>query len=1461
MNLDSNSLRIGSPIGPQEEPPGPPENDTVTTGKPNPLFPELQESRPVSLSPEQRVLSERRRSLPEPPEPNTWTASQVQQDPDARRARYRGFIGTLRQIRDALFGSDVRVGGDHDAGVARGSWLGRQLMWLRTRKRTVIRTPDDFSASIRRAHVRRANLAQSGQVYARADGVLNLRAGPPPETVVGKNDYHLLRDLGVSLKDGNGQGGQFFLAQPTSLEQMEHYAGFGATFQKIRTGDPRELKLFPFGPPSLSDLRKPERLPTSPLLSTLATILANPHRDGAGEIEKNMVDHGDGSVTVRFSDMDVRVEKDRVLDESGKDVFNGRSTWVRVMEKAYIARLSQLNQLENPPADAPQKALGHLIAGMTPQEFAAVESAGPQPLDLNDANFFETAKRLAEQSHGTASITLRTNDRVFGTRLHPNHSYAVLTTCEAKRGNQTVQGYLIFDPYGTGVGGTADLHQYRDYRVNDQGKRVIDYKNLSRGQTPFFFMTHEEVQRNFLGGATVYDPVDSTASSRRIREAKQLLDNRPSWRVVREQVRDRTAAIDPKFFADLDEPTMESVAKAMQHGRGGVIASLRTHYEKVIKPQYGDEAPRRDDWVEGVLLRFEEGMSDGDREFYFETSYLRAYREGGQLGFVGAEFPDTSGRALRRLREAYDDHAREVTARLDDDGLQQGVHDRARFVLPPREAWVGQQFVDLVSEMPTRPRQTLLRHASVGRLRILHDALNERFATGQQKPGDDRLRMEVVEAIRYHYQTEVDRKIIDPDKAGPVATARLSHGSEVSRAYGDLTERQKAFVQNRRLYDDLTLLDAPLRQQVLDTLEDSLVGSGDFFPQFYHDLEARPPGNLPLTDAYLRQPHAPNDPVRRRVTEISQSTIEDLATGRNDALRLIPGPQETEKLSLFQCFEKGPEEVPGVFERMLAAGEARARFQAASEAFGIPSRTRETAELRDAMASMLRKLEEADFKDPNLTGASPEDFQNLARLRLLAREHRNLDGGALLERLDPILNARQQLIRNQFDLGPLLTGLAQPGNGREHLIEALYLSHHQSEELIEMYHFLEQGRPPEPNDLPEMQRAWILEEVQKLNRQEVLELNQALGSEAAGRLEAGMLSALEKVPFDRQPLFVHLQSPLTAFSQIRHVVEERAMALDPNLQRRPPSRTEPDPRPLEEQFSERELEALRTCAWRGVLAEARARPLPEGLRIGADGRVTGTTPFRYHYRSGQPVPFREAISQTFGLEKKAMVEPDSRIWDLGRGVYQRYFSDCYRMPIEFHLRDGKVIDTEKKAGDDRTDEVARQDATQALTDFTEDKGAALLLSRVLNQELPAFLQNAVSLPGLEDGVLLQQPPSRSDRGEPIHYTIRRQDGTEEQDVRFRAYRASRITVTRTEDGDYRIHVEWPSEFIGFTAPKLGFRDQLPLGPEQALRVTYRLDLVVDAKAATDRRLVFKQVGPGGVTYDGLLPPQRDRLPF
>jgi hypothetical protein len=292
--------------------------------------------------------------------------------------------------------------------------------------------------------------------------------------------------------------------------------------------------LFAGGAPRLSDIRQSDSRQTCYLLSHVAGTLAKP--DGADRIQRMMHDHGDGTVTVRFRDKDVRVTKDRVVDAHGNDVFNRGAPWVRTLEKAYLAyhmaKMGGDDDIGKTAASykggdamledtfdrgSPLQAADALapLHAEDPNEIGSLDenhqaASGPRyGQDHEFLSFSEPKSPDADravldkiddtlENGGTVAAGVSGAGKWFK-RVLPNHVYSVLgtgTRTDTKTGQQ-VQGYWVFDPYGSSVS------EMKDHQAPESPSDPVTLPNAWRGRDARFFVPKDQF-RDLFGNVQIF---------------------------------------------------------------------------------------------------------------------------------------------------------------------------------------------------------------------------------------------------------------------------------------------------------------------------------------------------------------------------------------------------------------------------------------------------------------------------------------------------------------------------------------------------------------------------------------------------------------------------------------------------------------------------------------------------------------------------------------------------------------------------------------------------------------------------------------------------------------------------------------------------------------------------------------------------------------------------------------------
>lgn len=297
--------------------------------------------------------------------------------------------------------------------------------------------------------------------------------------------------------------------------------------------------------PQISDIRQSDTRQTCHFLCNLSAILRRP--DGAQRIQNIMKDNGDGTVTVRFSDRDVRVSKDRIVNNAGRDLFNLGASWVRIMEKAFLGYLAakhgNTNDLSrvnaksfngskhmerfdhNTPIVA-QEALANTMCEK-PQQCAALGDDGRTVTcgrDLKTKTYRKHNQQGVEISpdamYAQIEETLTNNGNVYlgvvpppsgrlGTlsqllqmaglwmrRVVPRHQYNVLavsknTITDSKGNQQVVKGYWVSNSYKSKADGVS-ADDVGDLRGNE-----VTIADGQRGSSSQFFISQEDFAQLF----------------------------------------------------------------------------------------------------------------------------------------------------------------------------------------------------------------------------------------------------------------------------------------------------------------------------------------------------------------------------------------------------------------------------------------------------------------------------------------------------------------------------------------------------------------------------------------------------------------------------------------------------------------------------------------------------------------------------------------------------------------------------------------------------------------------------------------------------------------------------------------------------------------------------------------------------------------------------------------------------
>lgn len=297
------------------------------------------------------------------------------------------------------------------------------------------------------------------------------------------------------------------------VSQLGYGAGDKAAYAiaDYRAGSARSLgdSLFGNRAPQISDIRQSDKRSTCYFLATLAGVLKQP--DGAERIENIMRDNMDGTVTVRFADADVRVSKDRIVNDAGQDIFSVGAPWVRVMEKAflaYIARGSQ-NGTKGFDRNSPLVAQGALVHTLSerPNQCATLDSNGATKNKFSRTVFTSKCNAWRQEtmhnqietalSQGAmVSAGVKDTARWFN-RLTPGHMYCILSigkrTTKSSNGKSVVEsGYWMFDPYGESVG-KVDPNHIRSVEQNYEAVLT----DGTRGKNACFFVSQVELLKMF----------------------------------------------------------------------------------------------------------------------------------------------------------------------------------------------------------------------------------------------------------------------------------------------------------------------------------------------------------------------------------------------------------------------------------------------------------------------------------------------------------------------------------------------------------------------------------------------------------------------------------------------------------------------------------------------------------------------------------------------------------------------------------------------------------------------------------------------------------------------------------------------------------------------------------------------------------------------------------------------------
>lgn len=292
--------------------------------------------------------------------------------------------------------------------------------------------------------------------------------------------------------------------------------------------------LFEQGAPKLGDIQQSACRQNSAFLSTIATILARP--DGPARIQSMMFDHGDGTVTVRFNDVDIRVRKDRLLNHDGTDVLSPGAPWVRILEKAYLGYLKyqfdqtqvrnnrrtvaafrepQINrgfQFDGNSATVAQAAFAHVLQSrsprlgraypVVPQRCQSVNTiranCGNHPVSVTP----ELRSAQADQAFAFVSDHLKMGGAVVARsaswtpeidKTRPNHTYAVLGVVEQESedpSQQDIRGYWMFDPQRQGLTGFPELASVPEEHLGSTA--TVKGVDAVPGHSPLFFISDQD---------------------------------------------------------------------------------------------------------------------------------------------------------------------------------------------------------------------------------------------------------------------------------------------------------------------------------------------------------------------------------------------------------------------------------------------------------------------------------------------------------------------------------------------------------------------------------------------------------------------------------------------------------------------------------------------------------------------------------------------------------------------------------------------------------------------------------------------------------------------------------------------------------------------------------------------------------------------------------------------------------
>ncbi|HQU08932.1 MAG TPA: hypothetical protein PLV25_03110 [Opitutales bacterium] len=245
--------------------------------------------------------------------------------------------------------------------------------------------------------------------------------------------------------------------------------------------------LYPSGRPSLLDIQQGHGRHDCFLLSAIAAVMTRKDADGAQDIMNIIHDNGDGTATVTFPECKVTVDTTRLVDGKGHDVYSTGAPWVRILEKAFHARLigmaeengelPQSVNLDRQNGMAGLEVLAHLLAP------GCLHSATVhKPIQLSDPKNSGYAPQITGALRNGGAVTLGSSPSGgsgFGAKIGavftgvkrvfqgimPGHQYAVV-------GQTTHNGQpalLVLNPYGTDLprgldgqdlkaGDSLDLH-------------------------------------------------------------------------------------------------------------------------------------------------------------------------------------------------------------------------------------------------------------------------------------------------------------------------------------------------------------------------------------------------------------------------------------------------------------------------------------------------------------------------------------------------------------------------------------------------------------------------------------------------------------------------------------------------------------------------------------------------------------------------------------------------------------------------------------------------------------------------------------------------------------------------------------------------------------------------------------------------------------------------------------------